>query len=141
MTQDWLRIGAQIWASKKSASLGQTAPTVSPLSSMCLCDDVRDTVVNLLETQIKPALAAIHQRSFIFFDLHAGNVVCDNPADPKNLCLIDLESLTKIGDSLDTSPLKAKFKGEKRPAEANKDWDGKRFKALVAWVKRGGTKR
>ena len=110
----------------------------TPLSSMCLCDDVRGTVLNLLETQIKPALAAIHQRSFIFFDLHAGNVVCDNPADPKNLCLIDLESLTKIGDPLSGSPLKRAHADELVPAAAQIQWDWGRFDALKQWVANGG---
>lgn len=110
----------------------------TPLSSMCLCDNVQRAVLDLLDRQIKPALEAMHKRDYIFFDLHAGNVVCDNVKQPTKLCLIDFESLTRIGEPLHGSPLKRLCDGDQRPTTANAAWDFERLELLKAWVERGG---
>lgn len=107
------------------------------LDHMCLTDAVASAVLGLLESQIKPALSKIHEKHHIFFDLHPGNVVCNDVNAPTQLHLVDLEALTKVGESLSDSPLK-RCKNEERPAKAAVGFDWARFDKLCKWVRNRG---
>jgi len=102
-----------------------------------VCLTLKPTQTALLQvvnSDVKRALAVLHGASFAFVDLHPGNVIVyTDAAGAPRVKLIDCESMRAFGSLLTDVPVRPRFKSLDK-ALASNDSDNESFLYLLAWI-------